>query len=272
MDDAEREVVLNAIQAPKGHVGYTLQAAAAALVARDAFEAACLSGISKATAEVVRDKRGGSKPGRPSKIPRLLSQWPQQYLGADPTYKGVEFRERFGVPRCVFEEIVNSIGGVVDGGVNCAGTRGMDGTLAIMYTLRRCRTGCPADQFDDQVGFAGSTLTGKFNLVIDAALEALGPTYLPTNDVVRHSDETAYNAGIGWPGCFGSYDAMHVKWRAPKRVQALCKGRHDSSNMLVAAVSHHDLYCASLHITPGSLNDLNARDTDPLLAAITYCE
>ena len=75
---------------------------------------------------------------------------------------------------------------------------------------------------------------------------------------------------VGWPGCFGSNDAVHVKWRAPKRVQALAKGRHDSSNLLVAAVAHHDLYAAAIHVELGSLNDLNARDTDPVTEAITF--
>ena len=63
---------------------------------------------------------------------------------------------------------------------------------------------------------------------------------------------------------------MHCKWKAPKRAQALGKGRHQASNILVAAAAHHGLCVAALHMEPGALNDLNARDTDPLTAAITF--
>jgi hypothetical protein len=241
-----------------------------ALAAGGSFSSAASVVVAQQIVELQRDKRGGSMAGRPKKKLRLVCQWPEQYLGPNPLYSASQFRDRFGVPHVVFNTLLDAVRDRMTVGADCFGTPGMPADLAVLYTLRRLRTGLGSDQFDDQVGFGKSTLANKFVAVILAGLNTLAPTHLPQLDVVRHKLELELNEEAGWPGCFGSYDAMHCKWNAPKRVQALARGRHQSSNLLVAAVAHHDLYVAALHLEPGSMNDLNARDTDPLQEAITF--
>lgn len=69
-------------------------------------------------------------------------------------------------------------------------------------------------------------------------------------------DQTGTNPPVGGDGSEG--------------VEAHQEGRYEASNILVAAVAHHGLYVAALHVEPEAMNDLNARDTDPLTAAITF--
>lgn len=220
--------------------------------------------------ELLRDKRSGSRPGRVKKRRRLPSQWYEQYLSDNAIYSHTEFRARFGVPRAVFDKLLRAIGNDIKPRPDGSGMVTGSSELFLLYTLRRVRTGNCADQFDDQTGIAPSTLAKKFNLVVAATLKRLAPQYLSLMETSRNDVELARNAENGWPGCFGSYDGMHVKWAVPKRAQAVCKGRLSFSNLLVMAVAHHDLYCSSLLVTSGAMNDLNAVEKDPLHGLVMY--
>ena len=135
--------------------------AAAVVAMQDDMGVAALSYIDSHVQNVQEDKRRGGVSGRRGKKPRLASQWPRLYLGSNAMCGDAEFRRTFGVPRAVYNCIYDAIGNRVTSGRSGAGVPGMPGDLAILYMLRWMRTGLGADQFEDQVGYSGSTLAAR---------------------------------------------------------------------------------------------------------------
>ena len=60
------------------------------------------------------------------------------------------------------------------------------------------------------------------------------------------------NAHRGFPGCAGSLDCTHVRWRTPKALQALHVNKSGETSVVIQAVAQHNLLCTSLFVgTPG---------------------
>ena len=126
--------------------------------------------VNREVANIRRDKRGRSNPGRKKRLKRLACRWMLQYFGSptsQPIYSDSHFRDTFGVPKLVFSRILNSIGPHLRLPPACDGTRAHDPDVQLLVTLRMLRTGSPFGQFDDQTGMGVSTIREKFRFVLD---------------------------------------------------------------------------------------------------------
>ena len=121
-------------------------AAVVAAAPPDAHSAGTAGILAREISELQRDKRGGSRKGRPGKRARLQCRWQEQYLGPSPLYSPFEFRQRFGVPLVVFHAMMRAVRGRLTVRADATGKPGMPAELAVLYTLRRCRTGLGSDQ------------------------------------------------------------------------------------------------------------------------------
>jgi hypothetical protein len=64
-------------------------------------------------------------------------------------------------------------------------------------------------------------------------------------------------------------DASHVRWRCPKHLQALYKGKEQATTIVVHAVATHNLRCDHLFVgAPGTNNDISTTHQDPLFCDI----
>ena len=223
------------------------------------------------------DKRGGSKAGRPKAKARLPCNWKRQYLDKDPVYTEKDFRDSFGAPRGVFEELVAAISDDLTVASDAAGKSGMTPEIAVLAALRTCRAALAAKQLDDQVGFSASTIRGKVRRTIESALEHLAPKYLPDIDSEEElamsmlETELTYNAENMFEGCGGKMDCMHLKWRkCPKHLQAgFTSGKDGCPSVVVSAVAHDNLWCSHVYVgEPGSENDITTLRNDPLFGKV----
>jgi hypothetical protein len=126
---------------------------------------AILESLESAMDRVRQDKRAGSKVGRPKRLARLPCAWKTQYLGCPPSppiYGPSQFQDTFGIPMCVFENVLELCGTSLSSGSAADGRPAHPADTILLLTLRILRTGSPAIQFDDQCGMGRSTISEKF--------------------------------------------------------------------------------------------------------------
>ena len=221
-------------------------------------------------AHIHRDKRGGSKMGRKKRLNRSPCQWREQYLAVDSVYPPKMFQETFGVPRAIYDFLMQTLGDELTDGPDCCGTPSMPADIAILSALRILRTGNSIRQMDDMVGQSKSTIANKFTRFLQAVCDKLGPVFLP--DTPNESIDRSimmFNSTRGFPGCAGSFDCTHFTWRCPKYLQPLYKGKEGNTTIVAQAIASPDLYCTHLFVgSPGTNNDLTTLRIDPYIQAV----
>ena len=172
---------------------------------------------------ILKNKKGGSKPGRIKRLNRLPCLWLIQYFGDAPVYPSSNFKDTFGVPKSIFFELHEVVGPRIQCGRACDGTPPISTEVLLLMTLRMLRTGNSCHQFDDQVGIAKSTILKKFKMIILIIEEVFLRKYI--TDIFADEERIRratleHFAERGFPGCIGSMDCTHFKWRCPKSLQA----------------------------------------------------
>jgi hypothetical protein len=226
---------------------------------------------------IKKNKSGGSILGRKKRLNRMPSAWPFQYLGEQhpwfsispqqPIYGDADFRDIFGLPRKVFQVVLERCQPDLVCGAAADGRVPVSPTMQLLTTLRLLRTGMAAKQLDDAAGIAPSTILQKFRVVVRSICVRLAPDFLPST--ARTDDlnaELKRNEARGFPGCIGSLDCMHVRWaKCPKRYQPQYQGRSKYCSIVIEAVAHQSLLCTHLFVgRPGAENDINVLGMSPL--------
>ena len=244
------------------------------------------------------DKRGGSKKGRKKKarfapINRADNFYYKYYPGnGQAPYPVVQnpaddtqideatlkssrklFRDTYGVPNEIYEELLGYCKGALTPGKDATGMGGMMPELALLIALKKLRTGNASVQFKESTGYGTSTIDAKFKVVVETLVEKLRPICLPGyfHESMKgaRDQEFAYNASMGFPGCGGSVDGSLVEWgKCPKEEQGQHKG-HKGCGIVVHAVAFHTLFCAHLFVgVPGAANDVQVLYRDPIFHAL----
>ena len=243
---------------------------------------------------ILEDKRGGSSKGRRKKArvvpitksdnfyykyyrghgqpPYPVEQNPEgdiQIDDADIEAGRRTFRDTYGVPNDIFEELLTYCREELTVGKDAAGVHGMMPELALLIALRKLRTGSASVQFKQDTGYGTSTIDKKFRVVVDTLVKKLEPICLPgyfheSMEEARENEFT-YNASIGFPGCGGAIDGSLVEWgKCPKIDQGQHKG-HKGCGIVVHAVAFHTLFCAHLFVgVPGAANDIQVLYRDSI--------
>lgn len=175
------------------------------------------------------------------------------------------------MPRTLFYEIEKKLRPLWDGKPDALGQRGHRAAIKILACLRMLAHDDCTRNMDDQARISKTSLNDfrmEFCQLID---DVYGPQFLrrPTADELLRISAEQF-APIGFPGCVGSLDCMHVPWKnAPKLWQGAYANRDKSTSIILQAWCDHDLYVHDIYVgRPGSNNDINALDRSPLFMDI----
>jgi hypothetical protein len=195
----------------------------------------------------------------------------RDYFAENPVYPDNVFRRRFRISRNLFAKIESDLVSHDDyfqQKANCTGKLGASSLQKITAALRMLAYGAPADIIDEYVRMGESTIIESFKRFNRAIIEMYGEKYLrkPTEEELMRIAES--NAARGFPGCIGSIDCMHWRWKnCPKALAGQFKGyKKDGPTVVLEAVVDQDLtFWHAFFGLPGSLNDLNVLEQSPLL-------
>ncbi|XXQ33541.1 DDE Tnp4 domain-containing protein [Plasmodiophora brassicae] len=152
------------------------------------------------------------------------------------------------MPRALFDEIherVTQFDEYFLQKKDALGVPGFTSLQKVVCAVRMLTSGDSAHELDD-----------KFRLAESTAIENL---HRFCNAIIGWK--------AGWPGCIGSLDCMHVKWKnCPSAWAGMFTGKEHEPTVVIEAIADHE--CRIWHFfcgCPGSLNDLNVLDRSPVL-------
>ncbi|EEY69220.1 uncharacterized protein PITG_05425 [Phytophthora infestans T30-4] len=183
-----------------------------------------------------------------------------------------DFRRRFRMRRNLFELITIAL--VEDEECSyfvqrsdATGRAGFLPEQKVTCALRMLAYGASADQLDELIRMAESTVLETLKLFCKNIIRLFGPEYLrkPTKDDLKIL--LAENAERGFPGMIGSLDCMHWTWKnCPTAWQGAFQGKEKCSTVILEAVASKSLWIwHAFYGMPGANNDLNVLERSPLL-------
>ena len=209
----------------------------------------------------------GQEPAR-SRIPnrdrkramyaRLLLE---DYWGPNPIYAAEQFRTRFRMPLELFDIIEREVTLRNDFFVqksDCTGLSGFTPKQKVACSIRMLTSGVSAEEIDDKFRMGKSTALLTLKQFCETVCEVFANSLREpnANDIDRLLDESKRQA---WPGCLGSIDCMHWKWKnCPTAWSGQFKGKEGAPTIVLEAIA--DSNCRFWHFffgVPGSLNDIN---------------
>ena len=135
----------------------------------------------------------------------------------------------------------------------------------LMVVLQMLTYGCAADQLDEYIWMAESTVLKNFKVFCQLINECYGQEYLhaPTKEDIEFV--LRIYASKGWLGMLGSLDIMHWEWKNfPVAHQGSYIGKEGIPMVaLEAAVDTRLLFWHAWFGMPGSNNNLNILDCSP---------
>eukprot|EP00918_Siedleckia_nematoides_P020122 GHVU01042897.1.p1 GENE.GHVU01042897.1~~GHVU01042897.1.p1 ORF type:complete len:259 (-),score=20.79 GHVU01042897.1:434-1210(-) len=149
---------------------------------------------------------------------------------------------------------------------DCTKKMGISALLKVTAALRMLAYGASADQLDENLEMAPSTVHKCLKRFASAIVTKFGDEYLRRPDEHDIARLLAINNERGFPGMLGSLDCMHWIWKnCPAALAGQNKGKEKKPTVVLEGVASHDLWIwhASFGF-PGSLNDLNILDRSPL--------
>lgn len=217
--------------------------------------------------------RGGSRPGRAPNVDRKRRFYSdllfKDYWGPTPVYNAQHFRTRFRMPRELFDKIHRDLcefDSYFVQKLDALRRPGLSPLQKICCSLRMLTSGVSAEEQDDKYRMGAST-----------ALESLKTfcsdiDLLYSKEALRNPTEEDLKALLhesnkqGWPGCLGSIDCMHWKWKnCPVAWHGQFKGKKKAPTVILEAIA--DSKCRFWHFffgMPGACNDINVLDHSDL--------
>ena len=188
------------------------------------------------------------------------------YWGSQPVYGPSDFKELYRMPLALFNAILEAV--VKDDDYfrqkrDCANRLGLSPHQKMFSSLRILSSGCSVIEVQDRFRMAESTAMEslkRFCLSIDRIYGKTALRSPSKTDIDRILDE---NLRRGFPGCLGSLDCMHWRWKNwPAAWQGqFTSGKKRGPTIILEAIA--DKSCRFWHFffgTPGALNDINVLD------------
>lgn len=188
------------------------------------------------------------------------------FSGDNSTYSKKDFRRRFRMRQEVFERVriaVMKHDSYFQQKVDRAGRLGASSHTKVTAALRMLAYGTSADQLDDYIRLAESTILDCLKNFCVAVCEVFGAEYLRTPDENDLKVILAASAKSGFNGCLGSLDVMKWEWKnCPIAWRGSFKSGKDAypTIALEAAVDFRLYFWHVFFGIPGSQNDINILD------------
>lgn len=207
-------------------------------------------------------------------IQRGVCSWFADYLAPDPVYPPSKFRQAFRVPLKLYWKLHDELvlaEPLFAQKKDAFGRRGHTSHQKILSPLRRLGNGISYNQMDDMCRMSPETQRQYFRLFIKVVNDRFGYVFLnrePELDELR-SVISGYEE-VGFPGCVGCLDCMHVKWKnCPRAIKGQYfnpKADGKLATISCEALCDRNLYC--WHWFPGRCgtnNDITVLDYSPLM-------
>ena len=219
----------------------------------------------------------------------MLSYFFEDYSGNSPVYDAKHFRRTFRMPRDLFDEILERVTAhdryFVQKRDACKvkpkNSRSLTSTKIfshyqvpgfsplqkVVSAVRMLTSGVYAHELDDKFRLGESTCLENLQRFCQALIALYGDEFLRSPNIMDLHRLLDENNEAGWPGCIGSIDCMHIRWKnCPSAWAGMFTGKEGTPTVVLEAVADH--YGRIWHFffgCPGSLNDLNVLDRSPLL-------
>jgi hypothetical protein len=213
----------------------------------------------------------GSRPGKAPNLERHCVFYSyllfNDFWGDAPVYNAMYFKRFFKMPIGLFDSIVEDVTEHDNSFTHACHKHGFTPIQKICSAVRLLTSGVAANEHDDKYRMA-ATPTGIECMMrfCDAMVEVYGKTVLrhPNSvDMGRLLDE---GCAAGFPGCIGSIDCMHWRWKnCPSAWRGMFQGKSGVATIVLEAIADHS--CRFWHFnvgSPGGLNDINLLDRSPL--------
>jgi hypothetical protein len=218
-------------------------------------------------------KKGGSRPGKRRNVDRRRGEHEailmQDYFNANPVYDDKFFRRRFRMRHCVFDRVLNALtrhDRYFVQKTDALGVLGFSPHQKITCALRFLAYGTSADQLDEYIRMAESTVLVTVSRFCSAVIACFSETYLrsPTVDDLKFLLKSYEKTG--WIGCLGCLDVMKWQWKnCPMAWRGAYQGKEKVPTIALEAIVDHRLWFWHLFFgMPGANNDLNILDCSPL--------
>jgi Plant transposon protein len=215
----------------------------------------------------------GSRPGKAPNLERHRVFYShllfKDYWGPQPVYNQMYFKRFFKVPIGLFDDIVERVTLQDDyfrQKTDVTGKLGFTPLQKMCSAVRLLTSGVSSSEQDDKYRMAATTGMECMKRFCNAMGEVYGPTVLRhpnAVDIGRLLDE---GCDAGFPGCIGSIDCMHWKWKnCPSGWKGMFQGKAGVATIVLEAIA--DNSCRFWHFNfgaPGALNDVNVLDRSPL--------
>jgi len=236
-------------------------------------------GMRRLLADRRRHRRCGSLPGRMANLERDFDMGVQRimmdYFGWErrpPLYGEDVFARRFRVGRDVFLEMYDQLCGrpFWRQDVNATGRPQSHPLQKLVGAFRVLAYGEGYDRADEYVRLSKATISMAVRKLINFLVEEYGGAYLraPTETELR--EIMRRNEARGMPGCIGSIDCSHWRWRScPTALHGQYQNRKGYRSIVMETVCDEDTYVWHMNVgAAGSNNDVNVLKLSPLYHAI----
>lgn len=217
----------------------------------------------------------GRVPGSRTVLRRPCS-WYEDYLADTPRYRAYKFREVFRVPVKLYHVLHNrliidhpSLNQRIDG----LGRPGHTSHQKCLAGFRRLGQPTSYRKRDDSSCMSPESQRIYFRTFVIGVEKSYGPRYLnrePNMEELRRI--TSEYEEEGFPGCRGSLDCMHVRWKqCPLEVRGQYQNSKNGKLATISceAIVAHGLYCWHWFAgRAGTNNDLTVLQNSPYFNAL----
>ena len=193
----------------------------------------------------------------------------------DPTDRkgGKLFRRRFRVPFPIFEQLVETTrkAGWFSEGSDFAGNLAAPLELKILATLRVLGRGYCFDGVEELTLISAQVLRLFFRKFCTLYSQANFAKYCsPPNTELEIANALSVYTKLGFPGCIGSADCVHIRWeRCPVEQRSFYKGKEGYPTLSYeVTVDHRKKIIAATQGPPGCRNDKTIVKFDGFVSAI----
>lgn len=179
------------------------------------------------------------------------------------------FRRRFRMNRPLFLRIVDAVTTEDPYFVqkpDAVGRLGLSALQKCTAAIRMLAYGTPADLQDEYLRLAESTALESLTWFCKEVHTCFFDEYCRQPTQANIDRILQVNTQRGFPGCIGSLDCMHWRWKnCPAAWAGQFKGKEDGPTIILEAVAGPDLWIWHLFFgLPGTLNDINVFNRSPL--------
>ena len=235
--------------------------------------------VRRSVADRRRRRRRGSLPGRVANLERGFDMGVKRIMmdyfgwqGRPPLYGDEVFTRRFRVGRDVFLEMYDKLRGrpFWRQDVNATGRPQSHALQKVVGAFRVLAYGETYDRADEYVRLSKATISIAVHKLIDFVVEEYAASYLRAPSDAELRVILDRNKARGMPGCIGSIDCSHWRWRScPTALHGQHQNRKGYRSVLLETVCDEDTYVWHMNVgAAGRNNDVNVLKLSPLYHAI----